>query len=40
MSVSVIEPLARALQPDGKKQTWNNDDDFWIWFERVADIAA
>ena len=27
-------------QPDGERHTWSDDDDFWIWFERVTDSAA
>lgn len=27
-------------QPDGERHTWSDDDDFWIWFERVTDNAA
>jgi hypothetical protein len=27
-------------QPDGKRHTWSDDDDFWNWFERVIDHAA
>jgi len=27
-------------QPDGKRHTWSDDDDFWNWFERVTDNAA
>ncbi len=27
-------------QPDGARHTWSDDDDFWIWFERVTDNAA
>lgn len=22
-------------QADGERHTWSDDDDFWIWFERV-----
>ena len=27
-------------QPDGERHTWSDDDDFWIWFERVDENAA
>lgn len=27
-------------QADGERHTWSDDDDFWIWFERVRDNAA
>lgn len=38
LSGSAAPPLDVWLrQPDGKRHTWSDDNDFWTWFERVAD---
>src|SRR5690349_15306364 len=38
---SAVPPLDVWLrQPDGRAHTWSDDDDFWEWFEKVADDAG
>ncbi len=37
LSGSVEPPVDIWLRrPDGDRQTWTDDDDFWKWFEKVA----